>query len=134
MSCGILFWGVLMELPTWLTKTILFASILTAVISPLAGIKPIYGIIATAAAGLINAFANGFVNFVLPKGFTVAGIALVAAGILAYIAAPDNASVFGGVISAHTLTILAQLGVILATVGKKLQEPEPVAPRMGGLN
>lgn len=110
-------------MPTWLSKLILVASILTAIVSPLAGINPKYGIAATLIAGLVNAFADGFVHFVLPKRVTVAGILLVISAALAYLGSQDPANIFG-LLSAHTLAIIAQIGVIAATIGKKLQESE----------
>lgn len=107
-------------IPTWLSKLLLIASILTAIIVPLAGIKPVYGIIATGIAGLITAFSDGFKSFVVSRGWTIAGALLVAGTVIGYIVSPDSAAVFG-FIGANKLALVAQIGVILTTIGEKIQ-------------
>lgn len=117
-----------MEIPTWLSKLLLFASILTAVATTLTDINPVYGVIALGVAGLVTAFADGFRSFILPKGVTFAGLLLVGGVILGYVASPENSGLFSFITPAKVL-LIGQVGVILTTIGKKLQD---VTPETGG--
>lgn len=110
-----------MEIPTWLSKLILFGSILTAIAANLTNIKPAYGIAAMVVAGVIGALSDGLKTFILPTGVTVAGLLLTAAGVIGFVVLQANAELFAW-IPPHIYALLAQLGPILAVIGGKLKE------------
>lgn len=113
-----------MEVPTWLTRLLVIGSIATAIAANLTNIKPVYGIAAMVVAGVIGAFGDGFKEFILPGGFTIAGLLLTAGAVVAYIVSPENGGLFS-LIPAHIFALLAQIGPILTIIGGKLKPAEP---------
>ena len=57
-------------------------------------VKPVYGVVALAVAGVLTAFSDSFKSFVVPQGITIAGLLLVAGAVLSYVASPENGGVF----------------------------------------
>lgn len=120
-----------MNIPTWLSKALLVASILAAGATSLGAIRPLYGIAATAAAGILMAFGDGFKKFILPQGYTVAGIILLAGMVFGYLAAPENAPVFA-FIDAKYLALLGNVGAFLTIAGSRIQVDDVLEPVEAG--
>lgn len=116
-----------MEVPSWLSKLILFGSILTAIAANLTNIKPAYGIAAMVVAGVIGALSDGVKSFILPAGVTAAGLLLTAAAVIGFVILPANSELFAWV-PAHVYALLAQVGPILAVIGGKLKDVNDPAP------
>ena len=109
-----------MQIPSWLAKLVLLASILTAIATNLTTLNPVYGVVALAVAGVLTAFSDSFKSFVVPQGVTIAGLLLVAGSVLSYVASPENGGVFSFITPAK-LVALGQVGAILTTIGEKLR-------------
>jgi uncharacterized membrane protein YeaQ/YmgE (transglycosylase-associated protein family) len=114
-----------MEVPIWLTRLLVIGSIATAIATNLTNIKPVYGIAAMVVAGVIGAFGDGFKQFILPGGVTVAGLLLTAGAVVLYITSNDTG--LFSFIPEHALALLAQIGPILTILGGKLKSA-PVEP------
>ena len=109
-----------MQIPSWLAKLVLLASILTAIATNLTTLNPVYGVVALAVAGVLTAFSDSFKSFVVPQGVTIAGLLLVAGAVLSYVASPENGGVFSFITPAK-LVAVGQVGAILTTIGEKLR-------------
>lgn len=116
-----------MEVPTWLTRLLVIGSIATAIAANLTNIRPVYGIAAMVIAGVIGAFGDGFKQFILPGGVTVAGLLLTGGAVVAFIVSDANGTLFS-FIPANVYALLAQIGPILTILGGKLKSAptEPV--------
>ncbi len=121
-----------MNIPTWLSKSLLVASILAAGAASLGAIRPSFGIAATAIAGILMAFGDGIKTFILPQGVTIAGIILLAGMVFGYLASPENADVFA-FIPAKYLALFGNVGAFLTIAGSRIDAgdvlpPEPPPP------
>lgn len=117
-----------MEVPTWLSRLMVAASIAMAIAANLTNINPKFGIAAMVFAGIVAAFSDGVKMFILPAGVTIAGVLSVAGAVILYITG-DTTGLFS-FIPAHVFALLAQIGPILAIIGGRLKE----APPIGGGN
>lgn len=98
----------------------LIVSIGTALVGPLAGIKPAYGIIIGLVAAVAGATSKGLMEFTGNRFLTYLGI------IVAGTAAVVNYADVQTILSPEVLSFLTNLGAIAAAIGKGIMEREPV--------